>query len=337
MTTKPWRDVASTVPSVAIVIIVSLIVGCSAHQNLGSPVDLVSAATARLTAESSGDASGNVALATSWSTGDAATVDQLNAQALAGQRASGDTTDYAFDILGVDAYPLDGGATDFIALETIRAHSDGGIFREVELYHRQAPSAQWKATMEAWFNDNIELPHLQLTGSEAHQLTPAQEQSDGAQPSALASQYATAMNDAATTEKLGAGSFAPGVATTGMVDSETSFIDGDSGLGTASVQWAPRAGGEAVALSDGALVFTTVIETKTIVQKNVGTLQYFVTQDSKRLAWGGLLAPGNYTHLTQTLLVTIAVVVTGNGLPDVVAEQGTTTAISGDVYKPASP
>ncbi len=318
-----------SVPGTASILAIVLIAACSGQQARASQADLVAAVKARLTAESSGFASGNPAMAASLSTGDAATTDQTDATSIAGQISSGDTTDYAFDILNVEAYPLDWGNNDFIAFETVRAHSDGSISRAVELYHRNTPADRWKATVQASFNANIDLPQLKLNDKGAHLLTAADMPSALSQPSAVASRYATAMNDGIGSGTLDAGSFVSSYATTGAVRSEANFISQYSSIGAGSAKWTALPDGEAVALANGDMVFASVDETETIQAKVEGTLRYFTTQDARRLEFGGLLAPGNYTHISQTFLVNLVVVVNRPGPPDVVAYGNTQIAIAG--------
>jgi len=312
-----------------IIFAILLLASCSGQQSEGSQATLVAAADARITAESNGFTAGNATVASSLSTGELAMADQTAARGIAGQIANGDTTNYGLDILHVDAYPLDGGTTDFIAYETVRSHADGSVSRAVELYHRDTAASPWKATTEAWFNDNIDLPQLALGRTGGHLLTAAQMQSDQAEPSLLAARYASAMDDGTTTGQLDAGSFAPSEATTGVINSDESHVSAYANIGTASVQWTTEPGGEAVALTDGELVFATVEKTESYQGKVQGNLRYFVNQDPKRLNYGGLLAPGNYTAISQSYLVTIAVVVTGQGAPDVVAMNSTLTSITG--------
>lgn len=314
---------------VVIVAISTMATSCSKHK-AASPAthpDLIAAAKARLGALSTGIATGDAALASSLSSGDVATEDQASARRIGGQITSGDTIDYAFDILSVKTYPLNGGGSDFIAFENGRGHSGGGVFREVEIYHRGTPSSSWKATARSYFNDNIELPELKLDTKGSGQLL-----NDVAQLSDVANRYASAMNDGSISGKLAVGTFAPSQATTGAITSAAEFLGTNSVHGTASVHWSPRPGGQAVALTEGVLVFASVQETKTIHEGVEGTKFYFVIQDAKRLVYGGLLPPGDYGDISQELLVSIAVVVSPKGW-DVVGQNATLTTIDGIPYR----
>jgi hypothetical protein len=266
-------------------------------------------------------------VASSLSGGNAATADQADARSLGNQIRAGDGTDYGFDTLAVTAYPLGRGGTDFIAFESGRAHSGGGIFREVELYHRDTPADSWKALERAYFNANIDLPQPKIDAGGYGRLLTAAEIPSG-QISDVANRYASEMNDGAVSGKLRPGSFAPSAVTTGMVQSTAAFLTMASSHGRGSVHWAPRPGGQAVALTNGTLLFASVQESQSRHQFVGGTANYFYTQDSKRLSFGGLLAPGNYSDITQTFMVCIAVVVAPQGL-DVVAVDSALTDTSG--------
>jgi hypothetical protein len=321
---------------VCVAVTMAILVACSDRTTRGSSnqhtvanthSDLIAAARARLSAESAGRAAGDPTLASSLSAGDAAMADQAEARRIGNQIQAGDATDYGFETLNVVAYPLDRGNTDFFAIESGRAHSGGDVFREMELYHRDGQTNSWKATERAYINANIDLPPLKIdaTGT-AHLLTATESPPD--QISDIANRYASTMNDGAASGKLKAGSFAPGPATTGMVQSATVFLAKASSHGFGSIHWAPRPGGQAVALTNGSLIFVSVQESQDLHQFTVGTATYFYSQDSKRLTYGGLLAPGNYSDISQVFTVSIAVVVAPPGL-DVVAYESTLTATTG--------
>jgi hypothetical protein len=321
---------------VGVVVTMAVLVACSGRGAGGGSAsrsvvdnthpDLVAAARARLGAESAGRAGGDPTLASSLSGGDAGAADQADARSLGNQIRAGDATDYGFDVLGVTAYPLGRGGTDFIAFEVGRTRSGGGIFREVELYHRDTPSGSWKALERAYFNANIDLPQLKIdAGGYAHLLTAAEIPSG--QISDVAGRYASVMNDGAVSGRLSPGSFAPSQSTTGVIQSTTAFLSTASSHGAGSVRWTPRPAGQAVALTNGTLVFASVQESQSRHQFAVGSATYFYTQDSKRLSFGGLLAPGNYSGITQTFTVCIGVVV-AQGL-DVVAFESTLTDTRG--------
>lgn len=293
----------------------ALLAGCS--KGAATFPGLDAAARAHLAALSSGWGRGDPAAAASLSAGPVAARDTALAQAYAAQEGSGDATDYAFDILSVNAHPLDGGGSDFIAYEQVRFDSSGAISNLVELYHRASPLMPWKAYDGAYFADNIVLPALKLDShGDGHLLSPSQAASANAAPATVAARYANAVG--AVSGSLPAGSFSAGEFTSGEVNNTNAFVSEYSGHGVASIQWVPQPGGEAVALVGGVLSFGELQQTEAIYN-NAGATNYFDTQDQKRIAFGGLLAPGNYHTLTLVSSATIAVVVTPTGLPNVVA------------------
>ena len=310
----------------ALVCVAGLLAGCSKRGSATFP-QLDAAARAHLVALSAGWAAGNPALATSLSTGVLAQRDSAAAQALGAQKQAGDITDYTFDVLSITAHPLDGGASDFIAYEQIQSNDTGAISNLVELYHRSGPSAPWKAYDRAYFADNIVLPVLQLDhhGS-GHLLSASQATAAKAQPYSLANQYSEAVS--AISGRLPAGSFLPGVYTTGEINDAAVYVSQATAHGVGSRQWLPEPGGEAVALANGVLSFGALRQTDAIYQ-NSGTLDYFYVQDPKRITQSGLLAPGDYSQLTFVSLVTIAVVVTPTGLPNVVGRDEETISAQG--------
>lgn len=324
------RTTRTTGCLVGVTAIVTVLVGCAkTADQVGSPPALVAAVRARLAAESAGFASGNPALAASLTSGDTATEDQIGATALHNVIERGDPTNYAFAVVDVTAYPLDGGATDFIAEETTRDDAGGGIGRYLELFHRSGPADQWRAFTSVGLNANIDPPPLKLAGGDAHLLSAAAQQAAGAEPQAIASRYVSAMNAGADTGQLPSGTFAPSSSTTGVVGSELTFTDDFDTDGTGTITWTTRPGGEALRLTDGVLVFCSAQEVKTIRRAAYGDTRYFVTQDPEERAWGGLLTPGNYADITETMLVTLAVVVPTSGLPDVVGMNESEISVTG--------
>lgn len=328
----------------------------------GTHADLVAAATARLRAQSAGFAAGDPARASSLSTGDAAADDQATARSLEGQQASGDTTDHGFDILTVAATPLSGGGpglgptggptgeptggptgepggSDFLAYEQARAHADGGVFWQVELYHRDAATGPWRATTRAVLADNIDLPALRLDAQgNADLLSPAELAAASAKPGDIARSYAVAMNAGAQVGRLPADTFGPGRYTTGTILDAVQFLAGASDHGSGTARWSNSTGGPGVALRHGVLVFGSLTRTQTIQEAPAPNNQYFFQiQDPRRLTYGGLLAPGDYVAVTQTFTVRLAAVVSPSGLPDVVGLSTVITAVDGVPAVPPSP
>lgn len=315
-----------------VALMVTALVGCSkTSERLGDQPGLVAAVKAYLAAESTGFASGNPALAASLSSGDAATEDQAEATALHSQMERGDPTNYAFTVVAVTAYPIDGGATNFISEDTTRDDADGGVGRYLDLFQRPGPSGTWRAFAGVGLNANIDPPTLRLTAGDAHLLTAAEAQAVGADPQAIANRYVSAMNAGADTGQLDSGAFAPSASTTGVVDSELAFKEIYDIDGSATLTWTARPGGDAVQLANGVLVFCSAQEVKTINRATYGNTKYFVTQDAQERSWGGLLAPGNYASITETMLVSLAVVVPRSGLPDVIGMDESNTSVTGTI------
>ncbi|MDQ6614123.1 MAG: hypothetical protein M3083_05095 [Actinomycetota bacterium] len=178
--------------------------------------------------------------------------------------------------------------------------------------------------------DTLSVTAYPLDGSGRGRLVSETEaKSLNARPSDLASRYAAAMNDGATSGRLPAGSFAPSQSTTGEARSAAVSLVEASQHGTGSQHWDPRPGGQAVALTNGVLVFASARETRQIHKNVEGTARYFVIQDAQRLAFGGFLPPGNYSDVNQTLLVSLAVVVAPPSQPDVVALNTTIETATG--------
>ncbi|MGH9127101.1 MAG: hypothetical protein ACRDZ8_20615 [Acidimicrobiales bacterium] len=308
---------------------VTALVGCSkSSKRLGDQPELVAAVKAYLAAESMGFASGNPALAASLASGDAATENQVAAAALQSQMEHGDPTNYAYSVVAVTAFPLDGGATNFISEDTTRDDSDGGIGRYLDLFQRPGPSGTWRVFAGVGLNANIDAPTLRLTAGGAHLLTAAEAQAVGADPQAIASRYVSAMNAGVDTGQLESGTFAPSASTTGVVDSELTFKEIYDLDGSGTLTWTARPGGDDVQLANGVLVFCSAQEVKTINRATYGNTNYFVTQDAQERSFGGLLAPGNYASITETMLVSLAVVVPRSGLPDVVGMDESTTSVT---------
>lgn len=306
----------------------------------GAHPDLVAAATNRLHAESAGFAAGDPARASSLSTGDASADDQSTARALKAQQAAGDTTDHGFDVLAVIAYPLTGGGNgsggngsggDFLAYEQARAHADGGVSWQVELYHRDAAAGPWKATSRAALADNIALPALRLDAQgSAALLSRAALAAAGATPAEVTHAYGVAMNAGAQAGRLPADTFGPGPYTTGTILEAVQFLDGASDHGAGTIRWSNPTGGPGVALQEGALVFGSLTRVQTIQEAPAPNNQYFFQiQDPRRLTYGGFLAPGDYAAVTQTFTVRLAVAVPPAGVPDVVGLSTVATAVDG--------
>jgi hypothetical protein len=257
------------------------------------------------------------------------------ARTIAAQMQAGDTTDVAFDTISIVPHPLDAGASDFVAYEKVRFHSTGAATNLVELYHRDAVAAPWKAAYRAYFADNIDLPALRLDhDGRGHLLTAPEMTRQKAQPEDLAGRYAAAVTFPSPAQP-GVGvatAFRPGQYTTGEVTDARNFttIFADHGFGRR--QWAASPGGGAVALVDGVLTLATVQKVQVIHEDAVGTVDYFVVQDAKRLDFGGLLAPGHYSDLTSVSSVGIGVV-TGAGPPDVVGRDTQVLSIQGELAR----
>ncbi|MDQ3570381.1 MAG: hypothetical protein M3396_07110 [Actinomycetota bacterium] len=292
--------------------------------------DLVGAVQQRLSALASAYTMGNPDAAASLSTGDQALMDQASARGFQGQRAAGDTTDHGFEVVRVQAYPLDGGATDFVAYAKTRSLSDAAVHNLVELYHRDNASAPWKTTARVNLADNIDLPQLKLDGNgNAHLLDAEEMRALNAAPADVAARYAGAMNNGGPSGKLPSGSFTPGQYTTGEIQAIGSFLNRFREHGSAEQRWEPRPGGQAVALTAGTLVFARLQQTRAVQHEGEGDKAFFVTQDRRRLAFGGLLAPGDYDDLSWTSMAVIAVVLPQQGLPDVVGRAQVNTALTG--------
>lgn len=292
--------------------------------------ELVAAAQQRLTARSNGFQAGDPTTASSLSSGNAAAADQAQALANKGLKDAGDTTLYGFDTLSVYAYPLDGGDTDFIAYEKLRNHSDASVYNRVELYHRENASAAWKATAQARFADNIDLPPLKLDDKgNAHLLTAEEMTSQNAQPSEIAGKYAAAMTSGATTGKLPDNTFVPGQYTTGQVNDAAVYLAQVKGTGAGEVEWDARGGQQGVALASGVLTFSFLERVRTF--RSTGEI--FAVQDPQRRSFGGLLAAGNYLQISETYLITIASAVPKDGLPDVVGLETVATAVTGQLFQ----
>jgi hypothetical protein len=306
------------------------LLGCSSSAAKAPPSfpGLDAAARAHLVALSEGWSAGSPALASSLSTGQVAIRDAAAAESLGAEEAAGDPTDFAFDIVSLFSHPLNGGGSDFIAYEKLRFHSSGTDSNMVELYHRDSPTAPWKAAYRAYFADNIDLPVLRLDRSGGGQLLTASElTAQKAQPTDLAGRYA----EAVAVSGSGRAAFLPGQYTSGEVTDARNLISVYSDHGTVSRQWQPRPGGVAVALTAGVLVFANLQRVQVIEQYSIGTLHYFTVQDPRRVEFGGLLAPGHYSDLHATSSVTIAVVVTAGGTPDVVGRDSQVTSIDGQL------
>jgi hypothetical protein len=197
---------------------------------------LEQAARSRLVALSDGESAGDPAKAASLSTGEAAVQADASARDTAGEIAAGAPTPFGFDVVSVDAHPLDGGATDFVAFEKVRSRASGGFSNLVELYHRDGPTSPWKAAYAAWLEDNIDPPALALDAHGNGHLVDDN-------PGDMATRYAAAVTVMSPTGQLPAGSFEPGAYTLGEVVSASEAMSGDLPHGHRSRQWAGRPGG----------------------------------------------------------------------------------------------
>ena len=311
----------------ATILIVAAVPAAACHHSKPAPATfpaLEQAARSRLVALSDGEIAGDPAKAASLTTGEAAVQADATARATAGEIAAGAPTPFGFDVVSVDAHPLDGGATDFVAFEKVRSRASGSYSNLVELYHRDGPTSPWRAAYAAWLEDNIDPPVLALNGNGNGHLV-------ADDPGAMAMRYAVAVTVVSPTGQLPAGSFEPGAYTLGEVVSASEAISAQLPHGHRSRQWATRPGGATVALRAGTLVFATLQETETVHFDVVGTSHYFLIQDPKRVSMGGLLAPGNYSDVRETKSVIIAVVVAPGRLPDVVGRSVVATSTDGQL------
>jgi hypothetical protein len=274
---------------------------------------------ARLTALSSALLAGDPQAAVASSAGDVAVRDAASANAAAARKSAGNTTDVGFDVISLASHPLDGGATDFITYEKLRLHESGAATNSVEIYHRDSDSTPWKAAYGAIFASNIDLPAIRLDAhGSGHLLSASEMLSQHAIPDDLMKQYAA-----------GFGTFAPGEFTSGEATYERNWLSSVDDHGAGLVQWDPQHGGVAVALADGALVFGALQRNQSLHKFALGTTSYFVVQDPKRVNYSAILDPGHYTDLAFRSSVSLAVVVTAGGSPDVVGREEEVVAAQG--------
>ncbi len=284
---------------------------------------LNAAAMAHLSVVSTGVASGNPEQAASLSTGQVAIRDAANARSSGAQKAAGDTVDYAFDVINLDAHPLDGGTSDFIAFESIREHATGVRDNLFEVYHRDSTTGPWRAMHRVYLATNLE-PSLFGSG---HLLSTQEANIQHDQPDDVARRYATVMSF--TSGQLPPGTFAPGEYTSGELRNSADYMNVASEHGSGSRMWRAAAGGMTVALASGVLTFGTLEQVAYLHQNSDPSSSYFTVQDQKRIHYGGLLEPGQYSDLTTTTSVTIAVVVRSQGLPDVIGRDEAVIDIRG--------
>ena len=321
----------------AAVILVTLAVGLAGCSRPARPAatdvsSLDAAARARLGALSTGVAAGDPASASALSTGEVAVQDAANARARGEQARAGDTTDFRFDVLSVASHPLDSGAADFVAYEKIRLHQTGGAANLIERYHRDSPSAPWKAADRIVLEDNVDPPVLRLDGNgRGHLLTPAEAAAAAAPPATLAARYAAAVTVPPAGSGRPAAAFAPGQFTSGEREAAAEFETVAADHGHGSRQWEGEAGGDTVAVAGGVLTFATLHEVETLHCDTVGTTHFFVVQDAARVQFGGLLAPGHYADVVSRTSVMVGVVVVAATPPDVVGRSSQVIAIDGQL------
>jgi hypothetical protein len=297
---------------------------CAVSQHVASPAPrtfpaLDAVARARLTALSLALTQGDPQAAAASGAGDVAVRDAAGARAAAAQKSAGNTTDVGFDVLSLASHPLDGGNTDFITFEKVRLRASGEANNSVEIYHRDSEATPWKATYEATFANNIDLPSLRLDArGNGHLLSAKEMAAQHALPEDLMKQYAA-----------GFGTFAPGEFTSGEATYEANWLSSVDDHGAGLIRWDPQPGGVAVALADGALVFGSLQRNQSLHKFALGTTSYFVVQDPKRVNYSGILDPGHYTDLAFRSLVTLAVEVRAAGPPDVVGREEVVVAAQG--------